>query len=160
MSFPKLSCCRPSTLPLPCMTDSADCNHIEASFYHTSVFVSWHILPVLNVDPRYRYLRLIDPQSVDLKRLTAACQAQRCWMVLKCRARATNIIIRFVELCLIVFAGAECGTINFTPVTNWCYKMLQTEHKCCKWRPSLWPPKPFNYCSCCNPSALLQHDWQ
>ena len=37
--FPKLSCCRPSIFPLPCMTDSADSIHIEASFYHTSV--SW-----------------------------------------------------------------------------------------------------------------------
>ena len=37
MRVEKSTCYRPSAFPLPCMTDSADCIHIEASFYHTSV---------------------------------------------------------------------------------------------------------------------------
>ena len=50
------TCCRPSSFPLPSMTDSADSIHIEASFYHTSVgwsrwlfcvpFVGWLSSPV------------------------------------------------------------------------------------------------------------------
>ena len=37
MSVLKNTFCGPLTLQLSCMTDSADSNHIEASFYHTSV---------------------------------------------------------------------------------------------------------------------------
>ena len=35
--FKKSSCCRANAFPLLCMTDSADCNHIDACIYHRSV---------------------------------------------------------------------------------------------------------------------------
>ena len=38
MAVTKSTCYGPSAFPLPYMTDSADVRHIEASFYHTSVF--------------------------------------------------------------------------------------------------------------------------
>ena len=47
----KNTCYRPSAFPLPSMTDSADCNHIDACIYHTSVcvcvFKSWNFAILL-----------------------------------------------------------------------------------------------------------------